>query len=161
MSSLLDKTPFTWTDTAFAKGKFCHKDATSYRGKCVDEKCANNCRIFESAEKGFCRMGEVKLICICTYDCAKWNPLFRHLPKKRNRRVLPKAKIQRLLPPNNKASHDKQKFRMFEHFVRPIHNHGINHKLSLSHLNVMNIKLRSLCLVIIIKAKNNVKPTNI
>ncbi|XP_023747554.1 anther-specific protein SF2 [Lactuca sativa] len=54
--------------------KYCEKPATYYRGKCVDEKCLNNCKTFESAEKGHCTTGQEKLVCICVYDCAKMNP---------------------------------------------------------------------------------------
>ncbi|MBD4018851.1 hypothetical protein GUI04_07415 [Xanthomonas citri pv. citri] len=54
--------------------KFCDKPATYYRGKCVDQKCSDTCKTFESATRGYCTPGEIKLVCICVYDCAKMNP---------------------------------------------------------------------------------------
>ncbi|KAI3674989.1 hypothetical protein L2E82_51730 [Cichorium intybus] len=54
--------------------KLCDKPATYYRGKCVDQKCSDNCKTFESATRGYCTQGQEKLVCICVYDCAKMNP---------------------------------------------------------------------------------------
>nr|GFB57660.1 hypothetical protein [Tanacetum cinerariifolium] len=82
----------------FTQKNLCDKDATYYRGKCVDEKCSNNCKAFENGEHGYCRQGEVKLICVCVYDCAKLKPYIPPPPKKGNASPPPKS-----APPKSEA----------------------------------------------------------